>query len=98
MDGMTDGWMHTWMDEGHFYRPPPPTSGDKNMKIIALILNLMLFFSFIFQFSIYSLPSAKKKMKIKKTGQSAAIKIATCIHPGISIFHSKTKANIMIQK
>ena len=24
-----DGWMHTRTDEGHFYSPPPPTSGDK---------------------------------------------------------------------
>ena len=29
--GGTDGITHTRMDEGHFYSPPPPTSGDKNM-------------------------------------------------------------------
>ena len=29
-DGRTDGITHTWTDEGHFYSPPPPTSGDKN--------------------------------------------------------------------
>ena len=23
-----DRWMHTWMDEGHFYSPPQLTSGD----------------------------------------------------------------------
>ena len=23
--------MHTWTDEGHFYSPLPPTSGDKNI-------------------------------------------------------------------
>ena len=27
-DGRTNGIMHTWTDEGHFYSPPPPTSGD----------------------------------------------------------------------
>ena len=27
-DGMTDGRTHIWTDEGHFYCPPPPTSGD----------------------------------------------------------------------
>ena len=28
-DGQTDGITHTRSDEGHFYSPPPPTSGDK---------------------------------------------------------------------
>ena len=28
-DGMTEGRTHTRTDEGHFYSPPPPTSGDK---------------------------------------------------------------------
>ena len=23
--------MHTWTDEGHFYSPPPPMSGDNEM-------------------------------------------------------------------
>ena len=27
-DGRTDGRTHTRTDEGHFYNPPPPTSGD----------------------------------------------------------------------
>ena len=27
-EGMTDGRTHTRTDEGHFYCPPPPTSGD----------------------------------------------------------------------
>ena len=26
--GRTDGVTHTRTDEGHFYSPPPPTSGD----------------------------------------------------------------------
>ena len=33
--GMTDGRTHTRTDEGHFYSPPPPTSGDeKGIRII----------------------------------------------------------------
>ena len=28
-DEWMDGIMHTGTDEGHFYSPPPPTSGDK---------------------------------------------------------------------
>ena len=27
-DGMKDGQMHTQTDEGHFYSPPLPMSGD----------------------------------------------------------------------
>ena len=27
--GRTGGRTHTRTDEGHFYSPPPPTSGDK---------------------------------------------------------------------
>ena len=29
-DGRTDGITHTQMDKGHFYSPPPPTSGDNS--------------------------------------------------------------------
>ena len=28
-EGRTDGITDTQTDEGHFYSPPPPTSGDK---------------------------------------------------------------------
>ena len=28
MDGMKDGQMHTQTDEGHFYSPPLPMSGE----------------------------------------------------------------------
>ena len=28
-DGRPDETMHTQMDKGHFYSPPPPTLGDK---------------------------------------------------------------------
>ena len=30
-EGRTGGITHTWTDEGHFYSPPPPTSGDNNV-------------------------------------------------------------------
>ena len=29
MDRRIDGWMHTGIDKGHFYSPPPPTLDDK---------------------------------------------------------------------
>ena len=29
--GQTDGITHTRTDEGHFYSPPPPTSGDNQI-------------------------------------------------------------------
>ena len=32
-DGRTDGITHTRMDEGHFYSPPPPTSGDNKQSL-----------------------------------------------------------------
>ena len=37
-EGRTDGITHTRMEEGHFYSPPPPTSGD-NKKAIYKISN-----------------------------------------------------------
>ena len=38
MHGQTDGWMHTRMDEDHFYSPPPPMSGDKKHGCMFLEL------------------------------------------------------------
>ena len=41
--------MHTWMDEGPFYSPPLPTSGDNNsliksVKILYVVIELHLKF------------------------------------------------------
>ena len=33
-DGRTDRRTHTWTDKGHFFSPPPPTSGDKNLYVV----------------------------------------------------------------
>ena len=30
-DGMKDGRMHTQTDEGHFYSPPSPMSGENEL-------------------------------------------------------------------
>ena len=32
-DGRTDRRTHTRTDEGHFYIPPPPTSGDNKSEV-----------------------------------------------------------------
>ena len=35
-DGRTDRRTHTRTDEGHFYSPPPPMSGDKDLDATIL--------------------------------------------------------------
>ena len=40
--GWRDGIMHTGRDEGHFYSPPPPTSGDKNHQWTYVFLFLRI--------------------------------------------------------
>ena len=44
--GRTDGIMHTRTDEGHFYSPTPPTSGDKNSDFFAIFFNVKVYCSF----------------------------------------------------
>ena len=39
--GRTDGITHTRADEGHFYSPPLPTSGDKNERHLRLRLGII---------------------------------------------------------
>ena len=42
MVGQMDGQMHTWMDEGHFYSPPPPTLRDnKYPKYDAFLFDMV---------------------------------------------------------
>ena len=40
-DGWTEGPTRTRMDEGHFYSPPPPTSGDKKHNMIHVLKSLL---------------------------------------------------------
>ena len=50
MDGRTDRITHIiWMDEGHFYSPPPPMSDDKYGKL-SLPPSLPFFFFFVSHF------------------------------------------------
>ena len=36
-EGRTDGITHTRTDEGHFYSPPPPTSGDNKRGMYVFL-------------------------------------------------------------
>ena len=42
-DGRNDGRTHTRTDEGYFYSPPPPTSGDKNHTKLFQICSYGIF-------------------------------------------------------
>ena len=34
--------MHTRMNEGHFYSPPPPMSGDNNVYVVSGLISPIL--------------------------------------------------------
>ena len=40
--GRTDGWTDAQTEEGHFYSPPLPTSGDKYVRSFCIALQKLL--------------------------------------------------------